>query len=109
MRSGPSFWKGKACVAAFVLLTMIFLSLHKSNLCGAPPPEAEAPQQIETSQEQMEVHQEEAPILIITSEPDMQRALTEQTAILKAISDDVDSANQSLGEITEILQEQQRR
>lgn len=111
MRSALSFWKGKTCVATLVLLGMMaYLSLHKSNLCEAPPPEAEAPQeQIETSQAQMGVHQEEAPILIIAPEPDMQRALTEQAVILRAISDDVDSVNQSLGEIAEILQEQQRR
>jgi hypothetical protein len=78
-----------------------FLSLYKSYLCDAPPPE--------TPQAQTEVSQGSDPVLAVSPEPDMQRALTEQTLLLKAISEDVDSVNQSLGEITAILQEERRR
>jgi len=109
MRSGPSFWKGKACGAALVILLMMaFLSLYKSNLCPTtltgdvayeptsdpeivaepPPPPPPPPSDVET---------------------EMQRALTEQTRILEEISKDVDSVNQSLDEITVLLQESPSR
>jgi hypothetical protein len=101
MRFGPFFSKGKTCAALSILLLMVaFLSLYKSYLCDATPPE--------TPQAQTELSLEGGPILI-SPEPDMQRALTEQTMILRAISEDVDSVNQSLGEITVILQEERRR
>ncbi len=123
MKSGPSFWKGKACVAAFVLLLMMaFLSLYKSNLCpvaltgdAVMPPESPAQFRVEAASPETTMSEED-PLVEPPPEPppeppseDMQRALTEQTVILKAISDDVDSVNRSLGEITEILQEEQRR
>lgn len=119
MRSGPSFWKGKACGAAFVILLMLaFLSLYKSNLCPSAtgdtvrPPESHPLVSVEVS---TETAMSEDPVvepppapLPPSPETEMQRALTEQTRILEEISKDVDSVNRSLDEITVILQENPR-
>ena len=102
MRSAPSSLSGKAATAFAIILSMVaFLSLYKSHLCpeGVQPlPEAHAAP--------------EAPALDIEapmSEPDMRQVFTEQTVILKALSEDVDSVNQSLAEITVILKDEHSR
>jgi len=103
MRSALSSWINKSCIALFVLLVMgAFLILHRSYLCDAPVEEEDL------VQEDAPVEEEDL-ILVITSEPDMQGALTEQTMLLKAISEDVDSVNQSLNEIAAILKEEPSR
>jgi hypothetical protein len=115
MRSAPFFSKGKAVAAAasVLLLMMAFLSLYKSNLCPSSMGDAaESPPQarVEAAETTMSgdplVEPPESPP---TPEVEMHRALTEQTRILQEISRDVDSVNQSLDEITVLLQEQPSR
>lgn len=109
MRSVPSFWRGKACGAALVILLMMaFLSLYKSNLCPTTLTGDTAYEPAAAPEVAVDEPPPTPPPPPSDVETEMQRALTEQTRILEEIAKDVDSVNQSLDEITVLLQEPAR-
>jgi len=90
MRSAPFFSAGKTCTAAVVVLLMVtFLALYRCYLYpgGIPVLGAVAPDAVGEVQ----------PL-------EVQRSLAEQKQLLDDISENVDNANQSLDEITVLLQ-----
>lgn len=103
MRSDLSSSTGKTCAAlAVIVMMVVFLSIYKSNLCRVGVVEVEPHSQGPEGQTPENPGIDDTP-------PEVQRALTEQTMILKAISEDVDSVNQSLAEITVILKDEHSR
>jgi len=112
MRFAPFFWKGKgkAAVALGVLLLMAtFLACYRTYLCSIEPL-AEV-----SAAEIIVLPSDPPPVPTPAPDPDadspeqqMHQALTEQTVILQEISEDVDAVNQSLDEITVLLQEERR-
>ena len=111
MRFAPFFWKGKgkAAVALGVLLLMAtFLAFYRTYMCSIEPV-AEV-----SAVEIIVLPTAPDPTLAANPDPDtpeqqMHQALTEQTIILQEISEDVDAVNQSLDEITVLLQEEGSR
>jgi hypothetical protein len=117
MRFAPFFWKGKgkAAAAVSVLLAMAaFLAFYRTYVCSIKTPD-----EVQLVDSAIEItvlppndpHADPVPKQVQVNTPEdqqMHQALTEQTALLQEISQDMDAVNQSLDEITILLQKERR-